>query len=70
MGILLDHPTRYTRDEDLVGLAWHLADLAGDDWSALARSTDPTARRRMVQLKTIAEWAQAAAVETKRHGQV
>lgn len=60
MAILLDHhPTKYTRDEDLVGLAWHLADMAGDDWRHL------TAARR-AQLRTIAEWAQAAAVETKR----
>lgn len=66
MGILLDHPTKHTREDDLTGLAWHLADLAGDDWRHLAGSTDPAARRRMVQLKTIAEWAQAAAVETKR----
>lgn len=70
MAILLDHPTKYTRDEDLVGLAWHLADLAGDDWIKLARRTDPEARKRVAQLKTIAEWAQAAALETKRHGQV
>ena len=59
MGALLDHPTRYTRDEDLVGLAWHLADLAGEDWARL------TPQRR-AQLDTIAKFAAAAAVETKR----
>lgn len=63
MAILLDHPTKHTREDDLTGLAWHLADLAGDDWRHL---TDA----RRAQLRTIAEFAQAAAVETKRHGQV
>lgn len=59
MAILLDHPTKHTREDDLTGLAFHLADLAGDDWRHL---TDA----RRAQLRTIAEFAQAAAVETKR----
>lgn len=59
MAILLDHPTKHTREDDLTGLAFHLADMAGDDWRHL------TAARR-AQLRTIAEFARAAAVESKR----
>lgn len=56
---ILDHPTKAERETDMDGLAFHLADLAGDDWRTL------TAERR-AQLRVIAQFATAAAVETGR----
>lgn len=56
---ILDHPTKREHESDVDGLAFHLADLAGDDWRTL------TAERR-TQLRTIAQFATAAAVETRR----
>ncbi|MCC6650660.1 MAG: hypothetical protein IT348_05885 [Candidatus Eisenbacteria bacterium] len=56
---ILDHPTKREHESDLDGLAFHLADLAGDDWRTL------TADRR-AQLRVIAQFATAAAVETRR----
>lgn len=58
MAALLAHPTAYTRDEDLIGLAWHLADLAGDDW----RTVTPQRRAHLV---TLAQLAASAAKETR-----
>lgn len=56
---ILDHPTKAERETDLDGLAFHLADLAGDDWHTL------TAERR-AQLRTIAQFATSAAIDTRR----
>lgn len=62
-GLLAGEPVHEPVEDDLTGLAFHLADLAGDDWRHLTEA-------RRAQLRTIAEFAQAAAVETKRHGHV
>lgn len=55
---ILTHPTKAEHETDLDGLAFHLADLAGDDWRTL---TDA----RRAQLRTIAQFATAAAVDTR-----
>lgn len=56
---ILTHPTKVEHETDIDGLVFHLADLAGDDWRTL---TDA----RRAQLRTIAQFATAAAIDTRR----
>lgn len=51
-------PMQTFEPDDLDGLALHLADLADEDWRTLTAA-------RKAALRTVAEWARAAAVETK-----